>query len=225
MDDHKVKAAQMAVDLIPNQAIVGLGSGSTASIFIDLLAKKAHEESMDITCVATSGQTQQLALGFGLKVVDIDAVDHIDITVDGADEVDPDLNGIKGGGAALLFEKIVAMNSHKNIWVVDSSKRHPRLGSYKLPVEVVKFGVHHVYNYLKTQDLKPVYRQQEDGNYLTTDSGNYIIDIDISRVDDLSALADDLKSLTGVVEHGLFIEVCDVLLVGNTGEAIYRTKE
>lgn len=96
MNDDKVKAAQMAVELIPNQAIVGLGSGSTASIFIDLLAKRAHEESLDITCVATSVQTQQLALGFGLKVVDIDAVDRIDVTVDGADEVDGDLNGIKG---------------------------------------------------------------------------------------------------------------------------------
>lgn len=222
VNDDKVKAAQMAVELIPNQAIVGLGSGSTASIFIDLLAKKAHEEQMDITCVATSVQTSQLALGFGLKVVDIDAVDRIDVTVDGADEVDGNLNGIKGGGAALLFEKIVATNSTKNIWVVDSSKQHQRLGSYRLPVEVVKFGVHHVFNYLKTRDLKPVYRQQEDGNYLTTDSGNYIIDVDITGQEDLPQLAQDLKALTGVVEHGLFIDICDVLLVGNTGQAVYK---
>lgn len=114
------------------------------------------------------------------------------------------------------------MNSTKNIWVVDSSKQHQHLGSYRLPVEVVKFGVHHVYNYLKTRDLKPVYRQQEDGNYLTTDSGNYIIDVDITGQDNLAQLALDLKGLTGVVEHGLFIDVCDVLLVGNTGQAIYK---
>ncbi|MDF7637567.1 ribose-5-phosphate isomerase RpiA [Leuconostocaceae bacterium ESL0958] len=222
MNEDKVRAAQMAVERIPNQAIVGLGSGSTASIFIDLLAKRAQDEAMDITCVATSVQTQQLALGFGLKVVDIDAVDRIDVTVDGADEVDGDLNGIKGGGAALLFEKIVAVNSSKNIWVVDSSKQHPRLGSYKLPVEVVKFGVHHVFNLLKSWGLSPVYRQQEDGNYLTTDSGNYIIDVDIRDFTDLPKLAKDLKALTGVVEHGLFIGICDELLVGNTGQAYRR---
>ncbi|CAK8054880.1 ribose-5-phosphate isomerase RpiA [Eupransor demetentiae] len=222
MNNDKVRAAQMALERIPEKAIVGLGSGSTATVFIELLAKKAKEEHMELTCVPTSRQTEELAASLGLRVVDIDLVDHIDVTVDGADEVDDALNGIKGGGAALLFEKIVAAHSHKNIWVVDSSKKHHQLGHFKLPVEVIKFGSRHIYKYLDRHGLKPEYRLLSDGHRLSTDSDNYIIDIDIQGIEDLDGLANQLKHLTGVVEHGLFMEICDELLVGSTGEAFER---
>ncbi|MDF7627627.1 ribose-5-phosphate isomerase RpiA [Leuconostocaceae bacterium ESL0723] len=222
MDNDKFKAARMALERIPDHAIVGLGSGSTASVFIELLAKKVHKTGMEITCVATSHQTQNLGLTLGLRVVDIDDVDQVDITVDGADEVDGNLNGIKGGGAALLFEKVVATNSKHNIWVVDSSKQHRKLGAVKLPVEVIRFGSQHVYNYLDRHGLKPSYRMANFSQRLLTDSNNFIIDIDISKVEDLGELTRRLKGLTGVVEHGLFMNICDELLVGNTEEAFQR---
>ncbi|CAH1855442.1 ribose-5-phosphate isomerase RpiA [Convivina praedatoris] len=213
MDNGKLAAAKQALDYMPNQGVIGLGSGSTASIFIELLAQKVQAEQLDIICVATSTQSQKLGAQLGLNVVDIDEVERIDITVDGADEVDPDLNGIKGGGAALLFEKIVALNSDRNIWVVDPSKEHERLGQFKLPIEVIKFGSHHLYRHFEKLGLSPSYRQT-NGEYLLTDSNNYIIDVDVSGIDDLTALATQLDQLTGVVEHGLFLNICDELIVG-----------
>src|SRR5699024_3706712 len=137
--------------------------------------------------------SKELGTKYGLNVVELDSVDRIDITIDGADEVDDDLNGIKGGGAALFYEKIVAKASDKNIWIVDSSKQSAKLGSFKLPIEVLPIGSAHAYRYLDTElGLHPTYRKNKDESLLTTDSNNFIIDVDISNISDLYDLSNKL---------------------------------
>lgn len=210
----KIAAATAALSYIEDNTVVGLGSGSTAKIFIEKLAERVAAENMTLTCVATSHFSEGLGLKLGLNVVSLDEVTSVDVTVDGADEVDPQLNGIKGGGAALFFEKIVAKASKQNIWVVDPSKESTRLGSFKLPIEVLPFGSGHVFNYLAAMDLDPTFRMLDEQTRLTTDSANYIIDVDVSKVDDLHALGDELIRHTGIVEHGLFLDICDTLIVG-----------
>lgn len=215
---QKKMAATFAVNYIKDGMTVGLGTGSTATYFIEALNNKIKEENWHVTCVTTSSKSAKLANSLGMNVVDIDDVETIDVTVDGADEFDENLNGIKGGGAALLFEKIVAKSSTKNIWIVDSSKRSQHLGSFKLPVEVVKFGAQHIFNKLAKLSLQPKFRLTDLNEKLITDSGHYIIDIDIKEISDISTFSNTLKSFTGVVEHGLFINICNLAIIG--GETI-----
>lgn len=214
LDAQKQKAAQKAASLMSNNAVIGLGTGSTAAHFVRALAERVKNEGLQIEAVSTSFRTADLATSLGIKVLDIDDVKHVDVTVDGADEVDPALNGIKGGGAALLFEKVVAMMSDKNIWIVDSSKYHTELGSFLLPIEVVKFGSQQVFNFLSDKGLQPQFRMTEANEKLTTDSENYIIDVQLPAGTDVLALGTELKAMTGVVEHGLFLEICDMLIIG-----------
>ncbi|AIG66088.1 ribose-5-phosphate isomerase RpiA [Weissella tructae] len=214
LDAQKQKAAQKAASLMPNNAVIGLGTGSTAAHFVRALAERVKNEGLQIEAVSTSFRTADLATSLGIKVLDIDEVKHVDVTVDGADEVDPALNGIKGGGAALLFEKVVAMMSDKNIWIVDSSKYHTELGSFLLPIEVVKFGSQQVFNFLADKGLQPQFRMTEANEKLATDSENYIIDVQLPAGTDVLALGTELKAMTGVVEHGLFLEICDMLIIG-----------
>lgn len=224
-DFGKVAAATAALRYVSNNMVIGLGSGSTANIFIEKLAKRVKSEKMKIRCVATSISSKELGTKYGLNVVELDSVDRIDITIDGADEVDDDLNGIKGGGAALFYEKIVAKASDKNIWIVDSSKQSAKLGSFKLPIEVLPIGSAHVYRYLDTElGLHPTYRKNKDESLLTTDSNNFIIDVDISNVSDLYDLSNKLIKHVGIVEHGLFLDICDTLIVGDTPIQIKHRK-
>lgn len=224
-DFGKVAAATAALRYVSNNMVIGLGSGSTANIFIEKLAKRVKSEKMKIRCVATSISSKELGTKYGLNVVELDSVDRIDITIDGADEVDDDLNGIKGGGAALFYEKIVAKASDKNIWIVDSSKQSAKLGSFKLPIEVLPIGSAHVYRYLDTElGLHPTYRKNKDESLLTTDSNNFIIDVDISNISDLYDLSNKLIKHVGIVEHGLFLDICDTLIVGDTPIQIKHRK-
>lgn len=224
-DFGKVAAATVALRYVSNNMVIGLGSGSTANIFIEKLANRVKSEKMKIRCVATSISSKELGTKYGLNVVELDSVDTIDITIDGADEVDDDLNGIKGGGAALFYEKIVAKASDKNIWIVDSSKQSAKLGSFKLPIEVLPIGSAHVYRYLDTElGLHPTYRKNKDESLLTTDSNNFIIDVDISNVSDLYDLSNKLIKHVGIVEHGLFLDICDTLIVGDAPIQIKHRK-
>lgn len=212
--EQKQRAALAAVNEIQDGMIVGLGTGSTAAFFIRALTEKAHANGWQITGVATSKRSAELARTLGMVVKDIDEVNAIDVTVDGADEFDSYLNGIKGGGAALLYEKVVALRSKKNVWIVDESKQSERLGSFKLPVEVIEFGAQQVALTLQHMNLHPRFRMKNEREHLLTDSGHNIIDVDISHITDLTTLADKLKSITGVVEHGLFIGICDKVIIG-----------
>lgn len=213
--NQKKLVGDKAATFVEDNTIVGLGTGSTAVYMVEAVAKRVKEEGLNLTCVSTSLATRKLATELGLQVVDLAEVDTIDLTIDGADEVSPDFHGIKGGGGAHLFEKIVAEHSKKNLWIVDESKVVDKLGAFPLPVEVVKFGNEHLFSFFEEKGFKPTYRKTDSGEFFETDAGNMIIDLHLGKIEDPEALAQELKQLTGVVEHGLFIDIADQVIVGN----------
>ena len=205
--DEKRLVGEAAAKYIEDGMIVGLGTGSTVYYTIVKLAERIKEENMTIQAVSTSKRTTELALSLGIPILDLNEVTHVDLTIDGCDEFDPELNGIKGGGGALLFEKIVANASNKNIWVADSSKAVTQLGKFPLPVEVLPFGYTHVLKQCEDEGLHPVLRKTSEGDTYYTDSGNVIIDLHIGKIEDVRALSTWLNAIPGVIENGLFIQM------------------
>lgn len=214
-DALKKAAGIDAAKLVKDDMTVGLGTGSTVRFLVDELGRRVQEEGLNFTGVTTSRRTQEQAESYGISIVDIDDVDRIDVTIDGADEVDKDFNGIKGGGAALLWEKIVATNSDKIVWIVDESKVVNTIGQFPLPVEVIPFGVGHVVERFKERNYHPVLRLDTDNKPVLTDENNYIIDLHLERIDHPHDLAEDLINTVGVVEHGLFLDMVDTVIVGD----------
>ena len=214
--DRLKKAAGIeAAKLVENGMTAGLGTGSTVRFFVDELGRRVKEEGLEFTGVTTSRRTKEQAESYGIRIVDIDQVDHIDVTIDGADEVDKDFNGIKGGGAALLWEKIVAVNSRRIVWIVDESKVVDTIGSFPLPVEVIPFGERHVLYRFKERGYNPVLRLDGQGQPVLTDEHNHIIDLHLDRIEHPQDLAQDLITTVGVVEHGLFLNMVDTVIVGD----------
>ena len=201
---------------------VGLGSGSTVFFAIKKIGEFVRA-GMSIKAVSTSDGTTQLAESEGIKLIPIDEAVEIDLTIDGADEVDRSFNGIKGGGGALLFEKIVALSSKKNIWIVDSAKLVDRLGKFPLPVEVIPFGYKRVFKIIDKMKLNPVIRKKGNDLYFT-DSGNLIFDLHIGEINDPVNMNEELKLINGIVETGLFINIADVVIRGknNSTEIISK---
>lgn len=214
-DELKKAAGIEAAQLIRDGMVAGLGTGSTVKFLVDELGRRTQEEGLKFTGVTTSRRTQEQAEGYGIKIIDIDNADHIDITIDGADEVDKDFNGIKGGGAALLWEKIVAVNSNKIVWIVDQSKVVDTIGAFPLPVEVIPFGAVHVIAQFKKRGYRPVLRLDTQGKPVRTDEKNYIVDLHLGRIENPKELAGDLITTVGVVEHGLFLNMVDTVIVGD----------
>lgn len=214
-DAMKKEAGIAAAQLVKDGMVAGLGTGSTVKFLVDELGRRVKEEGLEFTGVTTSRRTQEQAEGYGIKIVDIDDVDRIDLTIDGADEVDANFNGIKGGGAALLWEKIVAVNSDKIVWIVDSSKVVDVIGKFPLPVEVIPFGWSHVFKRFEERGYKPVLRLDADGEPVRTDERNYVIDLHLERIDNPQELAEDLINTVGVVEHGLFLNMVNEVIVGD----------
>lgn len=212
MEALKERVGRYAAKFVEDGMIVGLGTGSTAYYFVDEVGKRV-QNGLNIVGVTTSKQTEEQAKTLGIPLKSVDEVAYIDVTVDGADEVDGRLNGIKGGGGALLFEKIVAKQSKKVIWVADESKMVETLGAFPLPVEVVKYGSQHVMRYFEEKGYAPVLRHR-NGDVFVSDDGNYIVDLHIKAIHDVDALAVELDSLTGVVEHGLFVNMTDSVIIG-----------
>ena len=214
--DRLKKAAGIeAAKLVENGMTAGLGTGSTVRFFVDELGRRVKEEGLEFTGVTTSRRTREQAEGYGIRIVDIDQVDHIDVTIDGADEVDKDFNGIKGGGAALLWEKIVAVNSRRIVWIVDESKVVDTIGRFPLPVEVIPFGERHILDRFKERGYHPVLRMDGQGQPVLTDEHNHIIDLHLERIEHPQDLAQDLITTVGVVEHGLFLNMVDTVIVGD----------
>ena len=214
--DRLKKAAGIeAAKLVENGMTAGLGTGSTVRFFVDELGRRVKEEGLEFTGVTTSRRTKEQAEGYGIRIVDIDQVDHIDVTIDGADEVDKNFNGIKGGGAALLWEKIVAVNSRRIVWIVDESKVVDTIGRFPLPVEVIPFGERHILDRFKERGYHPVLRMDGQGQPVLTDEHNHIIDLHLDRIDHPQDLAQDLITTVGVVEHGLFLNMVDTVIVGD----------
>lgn len=213
MVNLKEQVGIKAAEFVTDGMIVGLGTGSTAYYFVAELGRRIKEEGLKITAVTTSSVTYEQAEGLVIPLKAIDDVEVVDLTVDGADEVDPALNGIKGGGGALLMEKIVATNSKDCIWIVDESKQVETLGAFKLPVEVVQYGAENLFRLFEKKGYSPAYREK-DGQRFVTDQGNFIIDLDLKVIPDAEALAEELDRTVGVVDHGLFLGMVSKVIVG-----------
>ena len=213
MVNLKEQVGIKAAEFVTDGMIVGLGTGSTAYYFVAELGRRIKEEGLKITAVTTSSVTYEQAEGLGIPLKAIDDVEVVDLTVDGADEVDPALNGIKGGGGALLMEKIVATNSKDCIWIVDESKQVETLGAFKLPVEVVQYGAENLFRHFEKKGYSPAYREK-DGQRFVTDQGNFIIDLDLKVIPDAEALAEELDRTVGVVDQGLFLGMDSKVIVG-----------
>jgi len=212
-EESKRTAAVCAANYVKDGMIIGLGTGSTATFFIKKIGELVAS-GLSIHAVSTSEQSSILAKKMNIPLLPVDQVDHIDLTIDGADEVDPLFNGIKGGGGALLFEKIVARSSKQNIWIVDKSKLVSRLGRFPVPVEIVPFGYTHTLKKLEELQCKPVLRKTDDHFYLT-DSKNYIADLHFNTIMNPEETEKLLSLIPGVVETGLFIGIAGMVIVGD----------
>ncbi|HET7577639.1 MAG TPA: ribose-5-phosphate isomerase RpiA [Bacillales bacterium] len=222
MGNEKKAAGEAAAAYVENGMIVGLGTGSTVRYTIEKIAERIKAEGLQIKGIPTSRATEELAKELGIPLVSLGEIDGIDVTIDGADEADGNLNGIKGGGGALLFEKIVASFSKRNIWVLDSRKKVEQLGAFPLPVEVVPFACPVVLRTLESEGMNPVVREN-NGERFVTDSGNWIVDLHLRNIDEPEQLETWLNLLPGVVENGLFLNRADLALVAN-GESVHPYK-
>ena len=223
MSNLKKAVGVKAAEFVKDGMIVGLGTGSTAYYFVEEIGRRVKEEGLQVTCVTTSSVTYDQAKSLGITLKAIDEVPYVDLTVDGADEFDPNLNGIKGGGGALLMEKIVAANSKDCFWIVDETKQVETLGAFKLPVEVVTYGADNLFRQFEEKGYAPAFRMS-DGKRFVTDMQNYIIDLDLKKIDDAYALAKELKLTVGVVEHGLFLDRVSKVLVGRESGVVILEK-
>ncbi len=220
IDRAKFAAAQCAADFVENGMRVGLGTGSTAAWLIRRLGTRVREDGLGIIVVPTSTRTAEQARAEGLSVVTLDEARWLDLTIDGADEFDAELSLIKGGGGALLQEKIVATASDRMIVIADPAKEVRRLGAFPLPVEVVPFGwkatkalIEEILASLDVLGRETTLRMNGSAPY-RTDEGNFILDLALGRIGDARQLALVLNQVPGVVENGLFVDIADQVVIG-----------
>ncbi|EMB74186.1 ribose-5-phosphate isomerase A [Streptococcus mutans 15VF2] len=225
MEELKKIAGVRAAQYVEDGMIVGLGTGSTAYYFVEEIGRRVQEEGLQVIGVTTSSRTTAQAQALGIPLKSIDEVDSVDVTVDGADEVDPNFNGIKGGGGALLMEKIVGTLTKDYIWVVDESKMVDTLGAFRLPVEVVQYGAERLFREFEKKGYKPSFREY-DGVRFVTDMKNFIIDLDLGSIPDPIAFGNMLDYQVGVVEHGLFNGMVNrVIVAGKDGIRILEANK
>jgi ribose 5-phosphate isomerase A len=222
-DDQKRLAGEAAAELVEAGMVVGLGTGSTAAWFVKALAAR---KLTGIRGVPTSEATAELARSLGIALLTLDEAKSIDLTVDGADEIGPGLSLIKGGGAALLREKLVWEASKRSVVIADAAKVVKVLGQFALPIEVVAFGHPHtqarICDALAECDISVAPRlRMKDGQPVRTDGGNLIYDASCRAIPEPSKLADALKAVTGVVDHGLFLDLADEAIIG-TDQGVER---
>ena len=215
-DQRKREAAERALQLVKPGMKLGLGSGSTARFFVDLVGERV-KAGLDVLCVATSEATATQAKALGIRLGTLDDTPELDLTVDGADEVDPSLRLIKGGGGALLREKIVASASKRMAVIADSKKLVPELGAFPLPVEVVPFGLaatkRHIERAFAELGLAGLLRLRGEASPFVTDGGHYILDCSLGAIAAPERLSQVLSSIPGVVEHGLFIGLARTAII------------
>jgi ribose 5-phosphate isomerase A len=219
IEAQKRAASAGALDFVRPGMRLGLGTGSTARHFVELLAERVRG-GLDVIAVPTSETTRSDAKRLGIPLTTLEETPELDLTVDGADEIAPDLTLIKGGGGALLREKIVAAASRRMLVIADESKWVPILGRFPLPVEVVPFGLAATRRAIDAADgARPAsLRRTKDGHAFVTDQGHWILDLMLKQIPDPKALADRLADIPGVVEHGLFIGFAQtVVLAGSEG--------
>ena len=216
---EKEAAARASLKFVKDGQVVGLGTGSTAAYFIDLLGEEV-KKGLRIRGIPTSVRSGERAASLGIPLTTLDECQQIDVTVDGADEVDPQLRLIKGGGGALLREKIVASATRQLVIVADASKRVPVLGKFPLPVEVIKFAQALVKKKIEALGAKVELRSDSGGKAFLTDEDNHILDCCFGQIADADTLARQLSDMPGVVEHGLFIGMASVVLISRGDEII-----
>ncbi len=220
IDKAKFVAAKRAADYVEDGMRVGLGTGSTAAWLVRCLGEMVRDEGLRIKGVPTSTRTAQLAKEVGIQVVSLDEARWLDVTIDGADEFDSELNLIKGGGGALLQEKIVATASDQMVVIADIGKQVETLGAFPLPIEVIPFGwqttqalVEETLISMDVLGRTSTLRMNGDTPFVT-DEGNHILDLHLNRIGNARQLALVLNQMPGVVENGLFIDICDAVVIG-----------
>jgi ribose 5-phosphate isomerase A len=221
IDTAKFVAAKRALDYVESGMRLGLGTGSTAAWMVRILGEMVRDEGLKVICVPTSDRTADLARKVGVPITTLDQVKWLDLTIDGADEFDSNLNLIKGGGGALLQEKIVATASDHMVVISDVSKEVETLGAFPLPVEVVSFGwettkalIEEALMNVDVMGRGASLRLNHDRPFVT-DEGHYILDLHLKRIAQPRKLALILNQIPGMVENGLFIDVCDTIVIGH----------
>jgi ribose 5-phosphate isomerase A len=221
MDSTVLKqlAAEKAVEYVKNGMVVGLGTGSTAYWAIQFLAKRI-QQGLSIQCIATSTQSDELARSLGIPMTNFADIQTIDITIDGADETTSDKQLIKGGGPALLREKIVAAATKFYIIIVDENKVVEKLGKFKIPIEVVPFGYDATMRKIQQLGANVAVRLNKAGKILETDNHNFIIDADFGLIENPQKLHQQINEIVGVVENGLFINMANIVIVAHANGTI-----
>ena len=218
-DSEKQAAARAAVQLVESGSVVGLGSGSTATFAIEFLAERVRA-GLKVLGIPTSKATKQLAEQVGIPLTTLDKNPVIDIDIDGADEIDPQLNLIKGGGGAMLREKVIASASKRFVVVAESTKLVPHLGQFPLPVEVISFAEALVKRRIEALGAQVILRKHNAGSVYVTDEGHHILDCSFGQIADPATLNAKLHEIPGVVEHGLFIGLAETAFVGKDGSVL-----
>src|SRR5690348_62659 len=218
-DAEKQAAARAAVQLVESGSVVGLGSGSTATFAIQFLSERVRG-GLKIVGIPTSQNTKHLAEQLGIPLTTLEENPNIDVDIDGADEIDPHLNLIKGGGGALLREKVIASASKRFVVVAESVKLVPHLGKFPLPVEVIPFAEPLVQRRIEVLGAKVSLRKYAYGNPYVTDEGHHILDCNFGEISDPPALNAKLHEIPGLVEHGLFIGLAETAFVGRDGGVV-----
>ena len=231
MEQLKRQAAAHALEEVRDGMQLGLGTGSTAKHFVELLGERVRA-GLKVIGVPTSEATRLDAERCGVPLTTLDEIDHLDITIDGADEVGPELSLIKGGGGALLREKIVAAASDRMIVIADDTKWVPALGRFPLPIEVIPFGLGATRRAIEQAFAQcgvsgqMAVRNAKDGHVFVTDGGHWILDAKLGRIEDPARLASTLNAIPGVVEHGLFIDLAStVVLAGGGGIRVIERRK
>jgi ribose 5-phosphate isomerase A len=224
LDREKDAAAKASLRYVNDGDIVGLGTGSTAAFMVRALAEKVRA-GLKIVGIPTSKRTEELAASLGIAVTTLDEYQDINVTIDGADEFDSQLRLIKGGGGALLREKIVASASRKLVIIADSSKQASKLGRFPLPVEVIPFAEKLVARKIVAMGAQVKLREYAYGNPFVTDEGHHILDCHFGEIDDPEKIGTELSFMPGIVEHGLFLNMASVVVVGKTDGVVELTRK
>ena len=226
-DRLKKEAGISAVDFVQPGMVLGLGTGSTAKFAIEDIGLRLKDGRLkDIVGIPSSIETEKRAREHGIPIITFDDRQEIDLTIDGADEVDPDLNLIKGGGGALLREKVLAQSSRRNVMIVDESKLTPKLGTHwPVPIEVIPFAWKPVANFLKSLGAEPVLRMETKETPYTTDQNNYILDAHFGPISNPDELALKLAQKAGVVEYGLFLGTASEVIVATSHGIRYQKRK
>ena len=213
--NEKQMAGYEAAKYVKDGMLVGIGTGSTAYYLIEKLGQRVKEEGLNIKCVSTSDASTEQAKSLGIPLLDTNDAPELDICIDGVDEVDPQFNGIKGGGGALYREKVVASMAKEVIWIMDESKLVDKIGAFHLPVEIAQYGSKQAMERMAAYGWNPVLRVR-DGKTFVTDNGNFIADLHLGAGFDIQDVYSKLTGMLGVLEHGLFLNMCKRMIVGHS---------